>query len=197
MNEKKRDFLKITGISEDDKKKLKEHALREFGKPNISLFLRSFIGKTITKTATSENNPTDERARVQTTVSKKLYEEIKQKAELGLLKPAQYLANLMYADTGRPQLSGGELEALRRSNYELAKIGTNLNQLAKAFNTLVKLQDTKNTPELGKKLAALRNEITAHTNKVLKVIERGSITLAAQTKKGSEKGQKRAKTNRG
>jgi hypothetical protein len=47
---------------------------------------------------------------------------------------------------------------LCRSNYELAKVGTNLNQVAKAFNTLVKMRGGEKPPEVGKKIASLRRE---------------------------------------
>jgi hypothetical protein len=77
------------------------------------------------------------------------------------------------AHVGQPQLQGDEIETLRQSNYELSKIGTNLNQIAKAFNILVN-GGTGRMPEIGKKLASLRREITAHTGKVLKALNSGT-----------------------
>ncbi|MDG5826950.1 plasmid mobilization relaxosome protein MobC (plasmid) [Xylella fastidiosa subsp. pauca] len=57
---------------------------------------------------------------------------------------------MILAHLGYLQLHGDEIEVLRRSNYELARVGTNLNQVAKAFNTLVKMRGGEKLPEVGK-----------------------------------------------
>lgn len=71
-------------------------------------------------------------------------------------------------------MQGDEIEVLRRSNYELSKIGTNLNQISRAMNILVKSGNGR-MPEIGKKLAGLRREINDHTNKVLRVLDAGTV----------------------
>src|SRR6218665_695428 len=54
---------------------------------------------------------------------------------------------------------------------KLAKVGTNLNQVAKAFNPLLKMRGgAEKFPEVGKKIASLRREIKEHTGKVLRVL---------------------------
>src|SRR6218665_3149542 len=63
---------------------------------------------------------------------------------------------------------------------KLAKVGTNLNQVAKAFNTLVKMRGAEKLPEVGKKIASLRREITEHTGKVLRVLEAGTTVWEAK-----------------
>ncbi|WP_265299870.1 plasmid mobilization relaxosome protein MobC [Verminephrobacter eiseniae] len=66
---------------------------------------------------------------------------------------------------------------------KLAKVGTNLNQVAKAFNTLVKMRGEgggEKLPEVGKKIASLRREITEHTGKVLRVLEAGTTVWEAK-----------------
>lgn len=83
-----------------------------------------------------------------------------------------------------------EIEVLRNSNYEMARIGNNLNQIAKAFNVLVQTQGDGKLPEIGKKMASLRQEIKSHTNKVLKVLK--AKTLVHETK-GKGSGAKRRK----
>src|SRR6218665_1474480 len=72
---------------------------------------------------------------------------------------------------------------------KLAKVGTNLNQVAKAFNTLVKMRGgAEKFPEVGKKIASLRREITEHTGKVLRVLvsrHRSDVVGCAQASGGS------------
>lgn len=63
---------------------------------------------------------------------------------------------------------------------KLAKVGTNLNQVAKAFNALVKMRVGEKLPEVGKKIASLRREITEHTGKVLRVLEAGTTVWEAK-----------------
>ncbi|MDR3054705.1 MAG: MobC family plasmid mobilization relaxosome protein [Zoogloeaceae bacterium] len=63
---------------------------------------------------------------------------------------------------------------MRKSNYELSKIGTNLNQVAKAFHLLVKAGERGKMPEIGKKMASLWRDITEHTGKVLRVLNAGT-----------------------
>jgi hypothetical protein len=118
-------------------------------------------------------------------------EKINKLAENRLSARNYYLASIILAHLGQPQLQGNEIETLRRSNYELSKVGTNLNQIAKAFNILVNGGQGK-MPEIGKKLAALRREITEHTGKVLRVLNSG--TSIWEVRQG--RGQKPRKTKR-
>jgi len=48
------------------------------------------------------------------------------------------LTSIILACLGVPQLQGDEIEVLRCSNYELSKVGGNINQVTKAFEALVK-----------------------------------------------------------
>jgi hypothetical protein len=71
------------------------------------------------------------------------------------------------------------------SSYELSKVGTNLNQIAKAFNILVNDGKGK-TPEIGKKLASLRREIKEHTNRVLRVLDAGTVVWEVKQGRGQK-----------
>ncbi|MDR1850379.1 MAG: MobC family plasmid mobilization relaxosome protein [Zoogloeaceae bacterium] len=116
-------------------------------------------------------------------------EKITVQADNCLTPRNHYLAGLILAHIGQAQLRGDEIETLRRSNYELSKIGNNLNQIAKAFNILVNGERGK-MPEIGKKLASLRREIVEHTGHVLRVLNSGSAFW--EVKQG--RGQKPRKT---
>ena len=118
--------------------------------------------------------------RVELRLPRAALEQVNDLAEGRFSARNYYLTSVILAHLGQPQLHGDEIEVLRRSNYELAKVGTNLNQVAKAFNTLVKMRGGEKLPEVGKKLASLRREITEHTGKVLRVLEAGTTVWEAK-----------------
>src|SRR6218665_3199658 len=126
--------------------------------------------------------------RVELRLPRAALEQVNDLAEGRFSARNYYLTNVILAHLGQPQLHGDEIEVLRRSNYELAKVGTNLNQVAKAFNALVKMRVGEKLPEVGKKIASLRREITEHTGKVLRVLEAGPKACEAQ-----EPGQRQRK----
>jgi hypothetical protein len=106
-------------------------------------------------------------------------------AESRLSHRNHYLVSLIMAHIGQPQLQGDTIETLRQSNYELSKVGTNLNQIAKAFNILV--TDGKgNIPEIGKKRASLQREIKEHTNRVLRVLDAGTVVWEVKQGRGQK-----------
>jgi hypothetical protein len=194
-------MLRVDGVSEETLKELQASALKLYGKANASLLVRNLIAEHLAKAAapagpakrarktsvlaqTTAVAPSAHRpltpAEVQRTRRVELrlpaivVEELSQIAEARFSARNYYIASVLLAHLGEPQLQGDEIEVLRRSNYELAKIGTNLNQIARAFNTLVKMEGHGKVPEVSKKLSALRSEITEHTKKVLRVLKAGT-----------------------
>jgi hypothetical protein len=119
--------------------------------------------------------------RIELCLPRAIAERITALADDRLTPRSHDLVSLIMAHVGQPQLQGDEIETLRQSNYELSRIGTNLNQIAKGFNILVN-GGTGKMPEIGKKLASLRREITAHTGKVLKALN--SETAIWKVKQG-------------
>ncbi len=141
-----RDVLRVDGVTPSTKKLLQEQALKRFGKPNASLMIRHLVAKHLTHAssdgpksyATVEQHFDELKVRVELRLPKSVEAELARRAELHLSDRNHYIATLLYSDIGRPQLLGDQIETLRSSNYELAKIGTNLNQMTKALNILVK-----------------------------------------------------------
>jgi hypothetical protein len=123
--------------------------------------------------------------RVELRLPRVALEKITAQADNCLTPRNHYLAGLILAHIGQAQLRGDEIETLRRSNYELSKIGNNLNQIAKAFNILVNGGRGK-MPEIGKKLASLRREIVEHTGHVLRVLNAGSAFWEVKQGRGQK-----------
>lgn len=128
--------------------------------------------------------------RVELRLPRTAVEKISEQADNYLTPRNHYLAGVILAHIGQPQLRGDEIETLRRSNYELSRIGNIvILKIAKAFNILVNGGNGK-MPEIGKKLASLRREISEHTGFVLRVLNAGSAFW--EVKQG--RGQKPRKT---
>jgi hypothetical protein len=179
-----RDMLRVDGVPPETKKQLQEAARQLYGKPNASLLVRSLIAGHLSKSGATAQPLTaadaGDTVRVELRLPRAALEQVNDLAEGRFSARNYYLTSVILAHLAQPQLHGDEIEVLRRSNYELAKVGTNLNQVAKAFNTLVKMRGGEKLPEVGKKIASLRREITEHTGKVLRVLEAGTTVWEAK-----------------
>lgn len=184
-----RDMLRVDGVLPETKKALQDEALRRYGKASASFLVRKLIAdelsknKGLKKPHISHNSVT---VRVELRLPKTVVDELSERAEQCFSDRNYYINSLIYEHLGSPQLQVSEIEVLRNSNYEMAKIGTNLNQIAKAFNILVQMGGGGKLPEIGKKMASLRQEIKTHTHKVLRVLE--AKTVVHETK-GKGRGQ--------
>ena len=170
-----RDMLQVDGVSPETKAQLQEAARQLYGQANASLLVRSLIASHLAKPGVElRAKPLDfsgGTVRVELRLPRETVDSIKNLAETRFSTHNYYINALIHEHLGLPQLHGDEIEVLRRSNYELAKVGTNLNQIAKAFNLLVKMQGDGKPPEVDKKIEYLRKEIKEHTLKVLKILE--------------------------
>ncbi|WP_265285811.1 plasmid mobilization relaxosome protein MobC [Verminephrobacter aporrectodeae] len=176
-------MLRVDGVPSETKKQLQEAAKRLYGKANASLLVRSLIASHLSESEVVASPITaadaGDTVRVELRLPRVALEKVNDLAEGRFSARNYYLTSVILAHLGQPQLHGDEIEVLRRSNYEMAKVGTNLNQIAKAFNTLVKMRGDEKLPEVGKKIASLRREITEHTGKVLRVLEFGTTVWEA------------------
>jgi hypothetical protein len=180
MARDKTNMLWVDGVPPEQKERLQQLALKRFGKANASLMIRHLISESLTDDRGPEVKASDlaaDSARFEMRLPRPVLEAIEHRAEIRLSTRNYYIGTLIYKDLGHAQFLGDEIEILRRSNYELAKVGTNLNQIAKAFNLLVIAGGGGKLPEIGKKIASLRTEIKAHTTKVLRVLEAKTVVL--------------------
>ena len=170
-----RDMLLVDGVSPETKAQLQEAALQLYGRANASLLVRALIATHLAKPGIEPSpKPLDFSSgtvRVELRLPQATVDSIKTLAEKRFSTHSYYINALIHDHLGLPQLHGDEIEVLRRSNYELAKVGTNLNQIAKAFNLLVKMQGDGKPPDVTKKIESIGKEIKKHTAKVLRVLE--------------------------
>lgn len=190
-----REFIKVYGVSPEVRAQLQEAAMRLYGQPNASLLVRSLIASHLVKPSVvrqaKQLDLTGDMIRVELRLPKATVDSISELAEKHFSTRNYYINALIFSHLGSPQLQNDEVEVLRRSNYELVKIGTNLNQVAKAFNELLLNRGEGKMPEIGKKLASLRKEIVEHTGRVLRILKSKTVVLE-NTGKG--RGQKSPKS---
>lgn len=180
-----RQILRVDGISVEMKEALKNSAKEIFGKENTSELVRKLIVDHLLKGKSFDGDSIkfkdeEKTKRVELRLPESVVNEIERRAEQRFSDRNYFIKSLIFSELGNSQLQGDEIETLRKSNYELSKIGTNLNQIAKAFNVLIQMKGGDKMPEVGKRIATLRKELTSHTNKVLKVLE--SKTKVHETK---------------
>lgn len=185
MTNKARQILRVDGFSAEMKEALRVSSKKIFGKENSSELVRKLIIDHLSKNKLSNNDSinfdeVEKTKRIELRLPESVVSEIEKRAEARFSDRNYFIKSLIFAELGNSQLQGDEIETLRKSNYELSKIGTNLNQIAKAFNVLIQMKGGDKMPEIGKKIAGFRKEITSHTNKVLKVLE--SKTKVHETK---------------
>ncbi|WP_434776848.1 plasmid mobilization protein [Neisseria sp. Ec49-e6-T10] len=162
---RKRLTLDIIGISDSDRNVIKKIAVKKYGKPSISYFVKQLlcdILKDHNHYSTSHDSTLiEKRNRIETRLSK----EEKKKLSM-LAKPHHMTVNAFIASIIRnylnktPLLTAAEVDALYQSNAQLLRIGRNLNQIAKQFNSM---EGGNITSE---QVTALQNIINTHTEKV-------------------------------
>jgi hypothetical protein len=197
-----REFMLLGGVSPETRKALRDAALARFGTANASLMVRSLIARFLEHTEPglpprpiTEAEAADT-VRMELRLPRTALAKLTGLAEQRLTPRNHYAAGVILERLGQPQLCGDQIEALRQSNYELAKIGTNINQIARAFNILVNGGGGK-MPEVGKKLVSLRREIKEHTDKVLRALSAGTAMLEVKRGRGqrASKQPKRRRTS--
>lgn len=189
-----RDMLQVDGVTPETKARLQEAAQQLYGRANASLLVRALIASHLAEPSVKRRpKPLDFASgtvRVELRLPRETVDAIKNLAETRFSTHNYYITALIQEHLGLPQLHGDEIEVLRRSNYELTKIGTNLNQVAKAFNLLVKMQRDGKPPEVDNKIESLRKEIREHTAKVLRVLESGTVLWEAKGRGQKSSGRK-------
>lgn len=183
--------LRVKGIDDDTKSKLQELALQRYGKANASQYVRDLIADAVQKqkVPTPHVDLKSEMTRKQITIPQDCFDLVEQRAEKRFSTAQYYITSLIYKDLGVPQLHADEVEVLRSSNYNLAKIGTNINQIARAFNQLViQYQGKDKLPPIGRDMDKLKRIISDHIEKVLGVLNLGTVIIESRGKgSGNEK----------
>lgn len=188
--------LIVRNVSAETKDQLRQLARHRYGRLNASQCVRDLISDAVRRELPSSTPiPVGEgMRRFQLSIPATAFDEMEQRAEARFTKPHLYIANLIYRDIGIPQLHADEIEVLRNSNYQLAKIGTNVNQIAKVFNQFVtSYQGQEKLPPVAREMDKLGKAIREHLEKVTALLERGSAIEAQKPRRGGKPPEKNKK----
>ena len=192
-----REMLRVENVPPETKQCLRAAAMQRCGVANSSQLVRQLIADYLAKLDDSPIRKTldfeGSLVRLELRLPQTVADELSRLADDVFATRNYYLKTIILAHLGNPQLNPNEIEALRISNYEMAKIGVNLNQITRAFNIIIANQGRGTVPEIGKKIAALTREIKTHTTKVLTVLN--EKTIAFENKKTGQR-KKRSSQNR-
>lgn len=177
-----------TDIKDEDLQQKFEAAFSSSSHSSTAAFLRHIIKAYLIKTAGKkkgervEPQPESEAdlENVEFTVStpKFIRQALNKRASLYSLTPTAWIRSLIAANiTHRPIMIKDQVDALRAANRELASIGRNLNQIAKAMNQAVdlKVRDRVNYQHIQELQAGIDlqrkelNQVIAQSNNVWRV----------------------------
>lgn len=168
--------LLVHGLTDEHKDFLYSYAERELGSRSRTKAILALINEKMACTTTfvpaetltgiSHEKPINDsgkKKRIQISLKEHDYNNLLKVCENTDTAPINYIIRLIlnniYSENIR--LQGNEIENLKKSNYELHKIGVNLNQIAKAINS-----DEKVNFDLDK----LAFELKYHINLVRKIL---------------------------
>ncbi len=135
--------LYVRGVSKKQKDFLYDYAQEELGCSSRNKAVLHLVNEKMGASYDSERNTTTRnnvdnkelKARVQLSLRQTDYQALKEITEQQDTSVQYYIISLILKDLyNHKRLNGKELELLRQSNYQLYKIGVNLNQIAKAMN---------------------------------------------------------------
>ncbi len=132
--------LKVRGLTQSQKDFLYDYAQKNLGCKSRSKAILHLVNEKMPKDKQviqggliQQNGESKER--IQISLRKNDYDLLKAITEEEDTSMQYYIISLILKDLyNHKRLNGKELELLRQSNYQLYKIGVNLNQIAKAMN---------------------------------------------------------------
>ena len=161
--------LLVHGLSDQHKEFLYDYAQKELGSRSRTKAIIALIDEKMGKEPKKIDNiapPTTatngKKKRLQISLREAEYNLLDEFTKNNDTSIQFYVVSLILKDLyNRDRLVGNEIEVLRKSNYELYKIGVNVNQIAKALN----MGKQANLP-----INHLCQQITKHIEKVEKLL---------------------------
>lgn len=167
--------MKVYGLSPEHIKNLQKLAYKKIGKKSVSSLAKYLLLQELTNTSNQKqpiNNISKESKRLELRLTEHAFTKLCETAVKQNMTINRYAALILHEHTtGEAIPTTKEVQALRESNYQIYKLGVNINQVAKAINmgnatslTLKELQNLneaidKHFGEVGKLLQATRRRL--------------------------------------
>lgn len=164
---KKQNPIRVFGLSYDEIKQLQQMALERYGKASTSLMLRK-LGQEQCKQPEIANTHEEqlfERLTLRLPPKQQVYLSQKAKEQHSTLNDVARDIIMEYI-TKNPVLGNDAVQALHQYNYQLLRIGRNINKIARQFNEISPQSLTT------KQLNDLVEYLDYHTDIVHKVLEK-------------------------
>lgn len=133
----------LRGLTEDQTDFLKNFGKLHVGTQTLSKSILHLINEKMNIEKHSKNEkylneiqPSNKKKKIQFSLLEHDYNNLKKIADSTDTSIQYYIIRLILKDLyGENRLLGNQIEELRKSNYELHKIGVNINQIARALNS--------------------------------------------------------------
>lgn len=145
MSKSEKADFKVRGMTDDQKDWLYQYAKTKLGSRSRTKAILAIIQEKMAEGQPASSNTayqkkplsgtTNQRERVQISLQSQDYKLLQERAKNSDSSIQYYIISLILKDLyNLDRLNGQEIEQLRISNYELHKIGVNINQIAKNLN---------------------------------------------------------------
>ncbi len=167
--------FKLLGLTDQHKDFLYKYAQEHLGSKSRTKAILSLINDKMSefiptqKSIIESDKPSsNKKQRLQFSLKDSHFKILLERAKLTDSSPQHYIIRLVLNDlTDANILLGNEIEVLKKSNYELHKIGVNINQIAKAINSGEK-------EKIGVELDELYSEVSQHVEIVKNILSKNS-----------------------
>lgn len=168
--------FRLLGLTQEQHDFLYEYAQKTLGSKSRTKAILHLIDEKMNGTAAIDRikqerldeplTSSKDTKRIQFSVLQADYDNLTKIAQSTDSSIQHYLRCLVRSNLyGKYELLGFEMENLRRSNYELYRLGVNINQIAKALNTGHDVEVSKAMFD------DMHQQITEHTSRVEKILK--------------------------
>lgn len=171
MNSYQAKKIDVYGLNLNEIQQLKEIALERYGKPSVSLLARKLLQNELSQTKeTIDKLPKakyDTKQRITLRIPSKQFDYLQNMAQQRHSSLNDVIRDVIQEFiTDNPVLSNDEVQALYQSNYQLLRLGRNINQIARQLNSIMPDSFTTN------QLYELSTFLQQHTDKVGHVLRK-------------------------
>lgn len=165
---KKQNPIRIFGLTQEEINEYQQIALERYGKASVSLLARKLLRDEKNKPKEAAKNLTKyERQRVVLRIPSEQVHYLRTMAQQQHCSLNEMLTDIIQEFiTENPVFSNDEVQALYQSNYQLLRIGRNLNQIVRQFNNIMPHSFTT------QQLNDLAKFLKCHTDQVGKVLRK-------------------------
>lgn len=167
----KQNSIRIFGLTRDEINQFQEIALKRYGKASVSLLARKLLQEQLPQ----HKEPADKllkakydtKQRITLRIPSQQFDYLQTMAQQRHSSLNDVIRDVIQEFiTGNPVLSNDEVQALYQSNYQLLRLGRNINQIARQLNSI--MPDSLTTHQLNE----LSFFLQKHTDQVGQVLRK-------------------------